>query len=230
MLSEDVAFEASAGIINRVLEKKGVAARYTSEELISEFVGLTFRRMMPVLQAKFDFQLEQNELESHLRLEEDRVIAKLREKAQPCAGSAVILEKLHQSRKYKMVVVSSSQLHRLRAALSATGQDRFFHQDDVYSAVNSLPTPKTKPDPAIYHHVLDLFGARPHECLAVEDSRSGAQSALAAGIPTLAYVGSYHSHGQKLEMVSKFQELGCKDVMWDWANFEKHLAGIEAIL
>jgi len=229
VLSEDVAFEVCADLVNEIMEKKGLPERYSSEDLISRFIGLTFRRMIAVLQTDLGFQLEKDELENYSKLEEERVIAKTRAKAQPCVGSIDVLAKLHHEGKYKMAVVSSSALRRIRAMLETTGQDKFFDYSDVYSASTSLPTPQGKPSPAIYLYVLELFGANPHECLAIEDSRSGAKASTAAGIPTLGYIGAYHSTGQRQEMVSKFIDLGCMDVMWDWADFEKHLVGIEAM-
>ncbi|NCF67188.1 MAG: HAD-IA family hydrolase [Chloroflexi bacterium] len=43
-----------------------------------------------------------------------------------------------------------------------------------------------KPDPEIYHLVADELGVTPAECLVIEDSPTGVQAALAAGMTVLA--------------------------------------------
>ena len=42
-----------------------------------------------------------------------------------------------------------------------------------------------KPAPDVYIKTLEVLGADPEECLAVEDSPNGVESATAAGIPTV---------------------------------------------
>ncbi|KMU90628.1 hypothetical protein CIHG_08439 [Coccidioides immitis H538.4] len=110
-------------------------------------------------------------------------------------------------------VVSSSALRRVRASIEKVDQDKYFPKDHIFSAATSLEKPTTKPDPAIYLHTLKVLNKEPTECVAIEDSKSGALSAIRAGIPVIAYT---------------LLDLGCKVVMKDWAEFEKCLAEIEA--
>ncbi len=42
-----------------------------------------------------------------------------------------------------------------------------------------------KPDPEPYLRAAELLGVRPGDCVALEDSESGARSAVAAGVPTI---------------------------------------------
>lgn len=44
-----------------------------------------------------------------------------------------------------------------------------------------------KPDPEPYERAAMLLGLKPHECVAIEDSPTGAQAALAAGLQTIAW-------------------------------------------
>lgn len=229
VLSEELAFEACADIANEILEKKGFDHRYTGEELIADFVGQNFRGMMVSLQAKFAFTLSPEELEAYVKEEENRVIAKLEAKANPCVGASEELEKLSASKKYEMAVVSSSALRRVRASIKKVDQEKYFPYDHVFSAATSLPTPTTKPDPAIYLHSLEVLGKKPSECIAVEDSKSGALSAIRAKIPVIAYVGSYHGPEKQGEMAKTLLDLGASVVMKDWSEFENCVAQIEAL-
>ncbi|WEW56643.1 hypothetical protein PRK78_002091 [Emydomyces testavorans] len=228
VLSEELAFEACADIANEILEKKNIDHRYTGDQLIVDFVGQNFRGMMVSLQAKFNFKLDDEELESYVKEEENRVIAKLVAKAKPCVGANEVLENLAKSGKYGLAVVSSSALRRVKASIEKVDQDKYFPKDHIFSAATSLEKPTTKPDPAIYLHALEVVKKEASECVAVEDSKSGALSAIRAGIPVIAYVGSYNGTTKQSEMAKLLLDLGCKVVMKDWTEFEKCLAEIEA--
>ncbi|PWY91399.1 HAD-like protein [Aspergillus sclerotioniger CBS 115572] len=228
VLSEELAFEACADLANEILEKQNISDRYTGEQLIQDFVGQNFRGMMVSLQAKYKFEMSKEELEEYVKKEEDKVIAKLTDKAQPCVGVTEELEKLFKSKKYGLSVVSSSALRRVRASIKKVGQDKYFDPENVFSAATSLPKPTSKPDPAIYIHALEVRNKKPEEVVAVEDSKSGALSAIRAGIPVIGYVGSYHGDEKQFEMSQRLQELGAKVIMKDWSEFPQCLSQIEA--
>ncbi|KAL1860121.1 hypothetical protein Plec18167_004226 [Paecilomyces lecythidis] len=227
VLSEELAFEACADIANEILAKRHITDRYTGEQLIQDFVGQNFRGMMISLQAKYKFEMPQEEFEHYVKEEENQVIAKLQAKAQPCIGVNEELEKIHREGKYRMAVVSSSALRRVQASIKKVGQDKFFDPTHVFSAASSLPKPTSKPDPAIYLFAMDKLGVKAEECVAVEDSKSGALSAIRAGIPVIAYVGSYHGDQKRAEMAKQLSDLGAKVVMKDWTEFQSCLAQIE---
>jgi len=230
VLSEELAFEACADLANQILENLGVADRFTGDQLIVSFVGQNFRGMMMSLQKKYNFELPPEELEYYVKEEEHAVIAKLNAKAKPCYGVMDVLEKLHQEKKYGMAVVSSSAGRRIRASLVKAAQDHYFPHDYVFSAATSLEKPTTKPNPAIYLHACKHIGVHPGECVAVEDSKSGATAAFRAGIPCIAYVGCYHGAKKQKEIAEVLTGPGveCKTIMYNWSEFEKCLAEIEA--
>lgn len=201
--------------------------RYTGDELIKDFVGQNFRGMMQSLQAKFKFELSNDELEAYVKKEEDKVIGKLLEKAKPCVGATEQVEKLFDSKKYGLAVVSSSALRRVRASIEKVGQDKFFEHDKVFSAASSLDKPTSKPDPAIYNHALEKCGKKAEETVTVEDSVSGALSAVRADIAVIGYVGSYPSEEKRAEMTDRLKQLGAKVIMQDWNEFPDCLKTIE---
>lgn len=222
-----MAFEACADLANEILEKRGFSDRYTGEQLIQDFVGQNFRGMMISLQAKYKFELSSEELEAYVKEEENQVIGKLNEKAKPCEGANAELEKLFESKKYGLAVVSSSALRRVQASIKKVGQDKFFNPDHVFSAATSLAKPTSKPDPAIYLHALATFDSKPDQVIAVEDSKSGALSAIRAGMPVIAYVGSY-KEDKRDEVAARLTDLGAQSVMKDWSEFQKCVEEIEA--
>ncbi|RYP86597.1 hypothetical protein DL769_000665 [Monosporascus sp. CRB-8-3] len=229
--SETVAFEASADLTNEILASRNVDLQFTGPQLQREFVGLSFQAMMRAIEEKYKVSCNLSEagLERYAGMEDDRVIAKLMQKLQPCVGVNAELERLAglENKRYHPAVVSSSALRRVQASLDKVGQAGFFAKGDVFSAADSLPVPTSKPDPAVYLHALEKLGKTAGECLAIEDSRSGATSAGRAGILTLGYVGAYEDAEERVRMSKVLTEAGCKLIMSHWAEFKECLEKIE---
>ena len=194
-----------------------------------DFVGQNFRGVVKGMEDKFHFTLSDEEREKYVKMEEDRVIANLEAKAQPCEGANEVLDKLYKEKKYGMAVVSSSALRRVVASIKKVDQAKYFPENHIFSAASSLPKPTTKPDPAIYLHACKEIGVKPGECVAVEDSKSGTLSAVRAGIPTMAYVGSYHDPSKASEVAKMLTENGAVVVMNHWKEFEDCMKKIEAM-
>lgn len=212
---------------NEILEANNIADRYTGDQLIKDFVGQNFRGMMGSIQEKYNFTIPSDKLEGYVTKEEDKVIAKLEAKAKPCVGASEALERLSETKKYGFAVVSSSALRRVLASIKKVDQYKYFDEERVFSAATSLPEPTSKPNPAIYLHALEKVGKTATETVAVEDSKSGALSAVRAGIPVIAYVGSYIGEETQKQMATALTEFGAKTVMYHWSEFEKCLADIE---
>jgi len=227
VLSEELAFEACAELANEILEKKGISDRYTGPSLLKDFVGQNFRGMMVSLTKKYNFTLADEEFDSYVDRELGKVIETLEKKARPCEGVIPELEKLHESKKYQMAVVSSSALSRVQASIRKVGMDKYFDPNQVFSAATSLPKPTSKPDPAIYLHACKVLGTEPAACVAVEDSRSGATAAKNAKIPLIGYVGPYE--GEEQDQMAKMlkEECGAIVVMRHWSEFEECLKKVE---
>ncbi|SPQ21854.1 4e37a013-753b-4bbd-8097-f63214872646 [Thermothielavioides terrestris] len=227
VLSEELAFEGCADLINEIATAKQVPLQqpFTGETLIIEFVGQNFRGMMTSLQQRYGFELGADELDDYVRREEDVVIAKLREKLVACPGVDDVLARLAASGRYRLAVVSSSALRRVKASVEKVGQAKYFG-DDIFSAATSLPTPTSKPNPAIYLYAMEKLGKKPGECVAVEDSKSGTLSATRAGIKVIGYVGPYEED-EREKMIKVLREAGAVVVMEDWSQFDDCLAKIE---
>ncbi|KAJ0306242.1 hypothetical protein COL516b_004697 [Colletotrichum fioriniae] len=230
--SETLAFEACADLTNEILAARNVNLNFTGHQLQREFVGQSFPAMMRSLEVKYGVScnISDSELVNYARMEDDRVISKLVEKLQPCEGANAELERLAAAGSHRLAVVSSSALGRVRASLEKTGQAKFFHFDDVFSAADSLPVPTSKPDPAVYLHALEVMGKVSGECVAVEDSRSGATSANRAGIITIGYTGACENVDEADVLRGVLEKAGCKLIMSNWAELSNLLRRVESEL
>lgn len=118
-------------------------------------------------------------------------------------------------------------MSRLDACFTATGLATIVPPEHRYSAEDSLPVPTSKPDPAIYLWAAAHVGGGAGERLAVEDSVPGAQSAVAAGIPTIGNV-MFVPPNERAGRVEALREAGVCAVVDSWAEMADLLDGVEA--
>lgn len=180
--------------------------------------------MIGSLKKKYNYEMGDAELEAYVSREEDAVISKFTH-LQPCEGVDEELVRLEKEGRYKMAVVSSSALRRVKASVEKVDQAKYFG-DDIFSAATSLPKPTSKPDPAVYIHAMGKLGVKPEECVAIEDSKSGATAAVRAGIYTVGYVGSYEKE-ERGKMEEVLLKAGCKVLMREWKEFPSILEKIQ---
>lgn len=230
VLSEHLAFAGCASLINQILANHSVPKTFTGPELQQYFVGQNFRGMLTSLMKEYDLSIPQDQVEVLVKAEEEAVIAHLRPpELQPCVGVIPALDAVTASHSFApddltLAVVSSSALRRVNVSLENTGLAKYFGPR-VFSAATSLPVPTSKPDPAVYLFAMDKLGAKPEECVAVEDSKSGTTSAVRAGIRTIGYVGPYEGE-EREKMRGVLREAGAGVVMEDWSEFGKCLEEI----
>ncbi|VDC05967.1 unnamed protein product [Peniophora sp. CBMAI 1063] len=229
VLSEHIAFAACAELANEVLErwKPEVADRFDGPTLQRTFVGQNFRGMLISLCEKYGFELPGDELDKYVARELDAVTAALKRDAEPCRGVLPVLQRLQSLGNYTLAVVSSSALPRVVASLERAGLSPFFAPNHIYSAITSLPTPTSKPDPAVYLHALRDLGTDASRAVAVEDSKSGATAAVRAGIRLVGYAGVYEEGREREEAKEMLGGVGVVKVIEGWERFAGALEEIE---
>ena len=205
---------------------------FTGASLMSTFVGRTFRDMIKELAAANGFTLGAEELEDLVLREKDAVIARLSVVMEPTVNSAAALA-YTSDMGYTMAVVTSSAHDRVTACINRANQAEYFTADRLFSAASSLPKPVGKPAPDVYLFAIDKLGKQAGECIAVEDSKSGVQSAIASGIKiVIGYVGCYEEH-ERAEKAALLSQHGAAIIMEDWSEFPsimENLAGITTVL
>jgi len=229
--TEWIAFVPCCNLVNATLVSKGVAQDklFTPQSLMANFVGFNFRQMISKLAVEHGFTFDDTmtgivdgetfvgELEILVKREEVDVIAQLAKDIQPTAGVNELLARL--APRFNLSVVSSSAERRLRACLAGAGQTDFFPVNQVFSAVNYR---SSKPDPLVYLEAMKALGVPANQCVAIEDSKSGAKAAVAAGIPLIGYLGAYPLDEQQ-SLGEKLREVGAKVIISDWCQFEAAL-------
>lgn len=97
-----------------------------------------------------------------------------------------------QSQQLRLAIATTSAratviplLHRLLGPEAASWFEVIATGDDVVHK---------KPDPEVYHRVLDSLELPTNQCLVLEDSQQGLRAAVAAGLTTVVTVNDYTRH------------------------------------
>ena len=99
-----------------------------------------------------------------------------------------------EKRGLKLAVASGAKKEEIIHHLKSLNIEHYF--DIVLSGRDDLseyqdPEGINKPKPYVYLKATKLLGAAPHECIAIEDSKTGVSSAVDAGCITIAVPNQY---------------------------------------
>jgi len=103
-----------------------------------------------------------------------------RELAGPSLASSLVpgvREFLERHRDLPLAVASNAEAENVRFVLEAAGLGSFFR-----AIVDGHQVSRPKPAPDVYLKAAEILGAPPRDCIVFEDSYSGVQAALAAGM------------------------------------------------
>jgi len=103
-------------------------------------------------------------------------------------GVARLIREL-RNKKITLAIATTTTMENVTALLKSTLGAESIDWFDVIGAGDIVA--KKKPAPDIYHWVLKELELYPRQCIAIEDSENGLQSALAANLPTLITISSY---------------------------------------
>ncbi|WP_437813886.1 HAD family hydrolase [Sorangium sp. So ce1078] len=107
-----------------------------------------------------------------------RTAVAFRERLRPMEGALALVSALS----IPFCVASSGPREKIELSLSVTGLLPFF-SGRIFS---SYEVGTWKPDPGLFLHAAGALGARPSECVVVEDSLPGIAAGLAAGMTVVA--------------------------------------------
>jgi len=154
----------------------------SADELLQRFVGIARRDMYDVMFAELKREMPPGLLDDRER----RVWQLCASDLQPVQDVHVALDALGGLAKS---VASSSTPAKLMMKLDATGLTRYFAPHIFSTAL----VPRGKPAPDIYLYAARVAGARPEDCLVIEDSRHGIAGARSAGMRVVGFAGGSHA-------------------------------------
>ncbi|WP_192456241.1 6-phosphogluconate phosphatase [Musicola keenii] len=172
-------------------------------EVIKEFKGMKLYDIIDRVSARFGLNASVEQLEHHFRQEVARLFE---ESLEPIPGVRQVLEKLQ----VPTAVVSNGPVSKMQHSLGLTGLLTFF-EDRLYSGYDIR---KWKPDPTLLYHAAQAMGVTTENCILVEDSVSGTQAGIAAGIPVFYYCADEHNAPIHHPLVTMFDDMHQLPTLW----------------
>jgi HAD superfamily hydrolase (TIGR01509 family) len=163
-------------------------APYTAEEVARDFTGVSVKDQITRIESERGIRLPDDFTERLNRTLFKRFETDLK----PIEG----VQDAILSLPFPRCVASSSIPERIALSLRATGLADLF--ENIFS---STQVARGKPAPDLFLHAANQMNARPEDCLVIEDSTTGVQAALAAGMRVIGFVGGSHcgpEHAEKL--------------------------------
>lgn len=118
----------------------------------------------------------------------------LREELRPVAGAPAFIRSCVPD---LTAIASSSSVHGIKHALELVGLADCF-DGRIFSAAD---LERGKPHPDVFLHAANGLGANPADCIVLEDSALGVQSAVAAGMTVIGLTAGSHcspAHSDRL--------------------------------
>lgn len=169
----------------RIFPKAGVADVDTAE-----ITGMNYREVYEYLAENYDVDIEREEF---LEVYEEAAREIYTERVALMDGFRDLCGTLRDRGK-RLVVVTSSPPAWIDLVCERFELGMF---DEVVSA-EEVEGPG-KPEPHVYRHASEELGVAPEDCIAVEDSTHGVQSATAAGMVCIGYRGA-DEEGKSLDL------------------------------
>lgn len=184
---ELVIFDCDGVLVDsEVISNRVLAAMLTAQGLPTtlpqarrEYQGLLLADVLARAEAKLRRSLPADWL---ARFEAERSEA-FRRELQPVAGVAETVECLYHAG-LRVCVASQGKLEKTRLSLALTGLDHLFPEHVRFSAYSVA---NGKPAPDLFLHAAATIGVEPAACAVVEDTPSGVEAAVAAGMRAIGY-------------------------------------------
>lgn len=220
--SEEPAFAASSQVANALLEAVGSSRRYGAEELRRAALGRSFRDTATALLQAEGREIGREELERWVEREKEAVTARLVEELRPDSEVRRALDALRGL--FRLAVVTSSAASRLAASLQVTGLSAYFPSEVRFSAEDSLPAPRSKPDPAVYEFALRSLRVPAGRGLALEDSPAGVEAAAAAGLAVAGNL-AFAPEDERAGRAEDLRRRGAFAVVGSWSELTELARG-----
>lgn len=187
------------------------------EHELDRCLGMMTRDILVDLEGRSQHRLPSDALEQVRQQVDHRLANRL----QAMPGVVKTLEWIRDQR-LPLAVVSNSSVSRMKINLESSGLRGVLDEIAQANGEGKLPiftsddVANPKPAPDLYLLALKTLGRSAEECLVVEDSRTGMQAAVAAGLKVVGHLGASHIPPGHAEVL---RSTGAWQLMEHWDEF-----------
>jgi D-ribulokinase len=190
--SETIALDRTRAVLRRY------GLDLSAEQARERFLGVSAQAIQRMAERELGAKLPANFLDE---LTQD-IIAAFEHELKGVEGVREALTELGDG---AVCIASSSSLERTRASLRIVGYTRLF-EPNLFSAAEVA---HGKPAPDLFLHAAKRMGAKPADCLVIEDSEPGVTAAVRAEMTVFGFLGGGHivglAHGERLSAAGAAQ-------------------------
>ena len=201
----------SEALANRVIAERVTALGVPTslDDALHRYQGRRWAEAMALIEQDIGRPLPPDFSEDLLAL----LRASFRTELREVPGTTAFIRRFASMRR---CIASSSALNRLHHGLELLKLTEHF-DGAVYSAEMVA---RGKPHPDIFLHAAEAIGVAPEHCLVIEDSATGVEAAVAAGMTVIGLCAGAHSrdgHGERLVAA------GAVFAAANWAEVEDYI-------
>jgi len=190
--SETIALDRTRAVLRRY------GLELTAEQARERFLGVSAQAIQRMAERELGVKLPVDFLNELTR----DIIAAFEHELKGVEGVREALAELGDG---AVCIASSSSLERTRASLRIVGYTRLF-EPNLFSAAEVA---HGKPAPDLFLHAARRMGAKPVDCLVIEDSEPGVTAAVRAEMTVFGFLGGGHivsnTHGERLSAAGAAQ-------------------------
>lgn len=150
-----------------------------SESYLERFVGYTNPAMWKIIKTEYSIEKTIDEL---IELQMTTKLKYLEESDYKAIEGIKELLKEIRRNKIPIGIASSSPRVFIEAVIKKIGISEYFD-----NWISGEEVEKSKPEPDVFLKVAELLAVNPHDCIVIEDSKSGTIAAKKAGMKCIGY-------------------------------------------
>ncbi len=178
--------------------------RQVDDEIQKSLIGLRMRDFLSEMRLAYELADEVDDLYFDIV---NRMVTLIPDKVFPRPGAPELLAYLHE-RQVPCAIASSSPMPIIEGVVAAQGWGNYFA-----ARVSGDDVTHGKPAPDIYIEAARRLGVKPSDCLALEDSPTGARAAVAAGMVCCAVPDLSHTTHAAFDAVTPYVFDSLHDVL-----------------
>jgi len=157
---------------------------YTLDYCLDHFAGKGMPAVCMLIEQRENIRLPENFVRDYM----DLFIERIPDELKPVADAVESV--LHLSANYKICVASNGERENVTESLKALELYDLFGEDRIFTAEDVA---RGKPAPDLFLYAAERKNVAPENCLVIEDSISGVNAGVAAGMRTLALTAASHN-------------------------------------